>query len=105
MSGSGKYRDLIDVQSQDEGQDAYGGQNDTYTTDFKARCDVKVLTGGESIKLGLEVGTSIASIMMRHDKRLKEEHSILWEGQRYSIQFIKPDARKNQMVVTVSRHL
>lgn len=105
MSGSGKFRDKIEVQVQDDTQDAYGGQDGSYTTQFSARCDFKILTGGESIKIGLETSTVIASIMMRYDKRLREDHLILWKGERYSIQFIKPTERKNQMVVTVSRQL
>ena len=105
MASSGKLRHKIIIQSQPENSDDFGEEVDSYNEVFKAKANVKIISGLELLKAGAASNKEIASILMRYSKRLQYDHLILFKGNHYEVASIKPDDKYMDMIVTASREV
>lgn len=100
---SGKLKELITINKPSGDQDSEGYELNTVVKVFAAKADVKILSATELLKAGLALTTEYASVKMRYDKRLQYEYSINYAGNEYDVESIRPNDRKTEMIVTISR--
>ena len=103
---SGKLKHKVKLLSGGTTKDTFG--NIIKATEQKvmeAKANVQVISGAERISQGTALDTEFISIMMRSDTRIKHDLTLLWNGNRYTIDNIRPDDKNMKVIVQASREL
>ena len=102
---SGRLKDKIVIQQQQDGTDDRGEEVDVYTDVFSAKCDFRIVSAADLLKSGIDLNVEVATVLMRGDERLSYDHLILHKGSRYDVSSIKPAKADRQIIVSVTRQV
>lgn len=102
---AGKLRHRITVKYKADLQTDSGAEVEQYNELFKAKANVRIMSGSELVKYGASLNIEIATVMMRYNEKLDYEHFIEFNDVLYDVNSIKPDDKMREMIVTVSREL
>lgn len=102
---SGRYKHKIIIEQQVDREDGSGMPVDGFNKVFSAKVNFRIMSGSDLLKAGIALTSEVATMLMRYDRRLDYDHVINRNGNRYSVDTIKPDDNNREMIVTVSREL
>jgi SPP1 family predicted phage head-tail adaptor len=105
MIRAGKLRHKIEIKSLSNGRDNTGRSTKIYTALFSIRCNVKVLSGSELVKSGVNLSKEYVSIMARGDRRLTHDQFFEYKGNIFSIEAIKPSDNELDIIITGERDI
>ena len=103
--GAGKLKDKVIIQSKSSRKDEYGARLKQFDKVYAAKGDVRYLAGSDLIKAGVELNMEVITVKMRLDSRLKHNHSLFVDDERFDVGSIKPTDNKRYMIVTATRDL
>lgn len=99
MTGAGDLREVIEMQTREEGDDGYGNPvSGDWATFWSAPARIQILRGTETVMAGRLGGTQTVAITMRWQPEFATMNSA-WRaknsrtGEVYNIRSIEPDER------------
>jgi len=102
---SGALRDTVIIKRKIDGEDSYGDPTETTETLYKAKADVRYISGSDLIKAGAHLNIDVITVKMRLDKRMNHNCILEVNGLDYEVGSIKPEKNHREFIVTASREL
>ena len=101
----GRLRETILIERKTNEQDSYGAEVESYITYFKAKADVKYLSGIDLIQAGLATNVEAITVLIRFDERLSFNCFLSTKGSRFNVVGIRPDNKSRNMIITATREV
>tara|TARA_R110002020_G_scaffold67718_5_gene177643 strand:- start:914 stop:1246 length:333 start_codon:yes stop_codon:yes gene_type:complete len=95
---AGRLRHQLDFQTTDGTSDADGQV--AYVHAFHARAEVQVKSGSDSVALGYEATAEIVTCLMWYNASVTNNLKFIWRGNTYTVEHVKPNTNKREMIVT-----
>lgn len=103
---SGRLKHKVKFVRDGSTKDAFGVVvKGTETKVMDAKANVQVLSGSERISQGTALDTEFISVLLRSDTRIKHDLTMMWNGNRYTIDNIRPDDKNMKTIVQASREI
>lgn len=102
---SGSLRSTVQVKRKSDEQDDYGALTTKTVNLYKAKANIRYLSGSELIKASVQTNIEVATVKMRYDKRMGYDCVLCFDGHEFEVANIKPDDRKREFIVTATREI
>lgn len=102
---TGRLRNTVSIEEAIVSEDSFGDDVTVFTELFKKKADVKMLSVDQLLQSGMDLNEEMGTVLTRYDKRVKPEHHLVYNGNRYEIKGLKPDNKHRDMIITIYRQV
>lgn len=96
---SGRLRHYVELYRPSANTDEYGQSlGDVFVFDMWANC--QVVSGNKLVAYGSGMTSSVITVLAWYDERATNSMILVWEGERYQVNHIKPDEGGKAMILT-----